>query len=92
MSYHTQPSISDTRPPDPTTPATRLPIQSLSPRLITTRDVAHLLGCSPRHVGRLIARGELEIIGQGRGLRIVFDSVDAFINRRKVVRAPDTSA
>lgn len=43
-------------------------------------DVARLLSVSSRTVKRLIARGELSTVGQGRLKRVPYDSIIAYLN------------
>lgn len=51
--------------------------------LIPAASVASLLSCSPRHVRRLVAAGELDGVqlGTRRGLRIRAASLRAFVER-----------
>jgi excisionase family DNA binding protein len=46
-------------------------------------DAARLLAVSRRTIERLIRRGELETVGQGRLLRIPYDSIVAYQNRHR---------
>lgn len=54
--------------------------------LLVPAVVARLLGCSVKHVRRLVARAELDgiAIGTRRGLRITVRSLRRFIERRRV--------
>jgi len=47
-------------------------------------EVAAVLNCSTREVYRLAAAGELRcfLVGKSKGLRIVSESLEAFIARR----------
>lgn len=53
-------------------------------RYLRVDEAAAVLSCSPREIYRLMASGELRCfkIGEKKGLRIVADSLDAFIARR----------
>lgn len=51
--------------------------------LLTTDDVAKQLSVSPRHVRRLIASGELEVVHIGRCIRVPPTSLDSLIERNR---------
>lgn len=55
-------------------------------RLLTVKQAALQLGCSPANVYSLIERGELPIvrIGRHKGYRVDVRDLDAFVNGRKV--------
>jgi excisionase family DNA binding protein len=59
----------------------------IAPLQYTIADTARLLSVSRRTVLRLIARGELATVGQGRLLRIPYDSIVAYLNRHRNERA-----
>ena len=46
-------------------------------------DAARLLGFSRRTIERLIARGELATVGQGKLKRVPYDSIVAYQNRHR---------
>jgi excisionase family DNA binding protein len=45
-------------------------LKSTEPRAVTLKDAAAALGCSPRHIARMIGRGELVTIDVGGARRI----------------------
>src|SRR5262245_42832279 len=55
----------------------------IAPLQYTIADTARLLSVSIRTVKRLIERGELSTVGQGRLKRIPFDSIVAYQNRHR---------
>jgi excisionase family DNA binding protein len=67
-----------------TTPAG---LRAAGRRLVTTREVAVLLGCSERYVWGLGDSGELPRVTLGRSVKFDLDDVERFIARAKA-RAP----
>jgi excisionase family DNA binding protein len=59
-------------------------IENTDQRALSLRDTAARLGCSERHVRRLIEAGELAAfrVGVARCVRVSPDELDAFIARR----------
>jgi excisionase family DNA binding protein len=53
------------------------------PLEVTVADAARQLGISERQVQRLAAAGELERVGDGRNMRIVYASIEAYHERRR---------
>jgi excisionase family DNA binding protein len=47
--------------------------------LVTIKDAAAYLSCSPRHVERLMARGELRRVKLGRAVRVAVSDLDQYI-------------
>jgi excisionase family DNA binding protein len=57
--------------------------EQIAPLQYTIADTARLLSVSIRTVKRLIAKGELATVGQGRLKRVPFDSIMAYQNRNR---------
>jgi excisionase family DNA binding protein len=57
--------------------------QQIAPLQYRIEDTARLLSVSTRTVKRLIARGELATVGQGRLKRVPCDSIIAYQNRHR---------
>jgi excisionase family DNA binding protein len=58
-------------------------VTPLQPLEVRPRVAAESLGVSERQVQRLAAAGELERVGTGRNMRIVWASVLAYHERRR---------
>jgi excisionase family DNA binding protein len=50
-------------------------------RLLTTREVANYLGCSPKHVWRLTRSHGLPFVRLGRAIRFKPSEVEGFLTR-----------
>jgi excisionase family DNA binding protein len=59
----------------------------VAPLQYTIADTARLLSVSRRTVERLIERGELATVGQGKLKRVPYDSIIAYLNRHRNVEA-----
>jgi excisionase family DNA binding protein len=57
--------------------------EQIAPLQYTIADTARLLSVSIRTVKRLIEKGELATVGQGRLKRIPYDSIVAYLNRHR---------
>jgi excisionase family DNA binding protein len=57
--------------------------RQIAPLQYRIEDTARLLAVSTRTVKRLIARGELATVGQGRLKRVPYDSIVAYQNRHR---------
>jgi excisionase family DNA binding protein len=57
--------------------------EQIAPLQYTIKDTARLLSLSRRTVERLIARGELATIGQGKLKRLPYDSIVAYLGRHR---------
>ena len=55
----------------------------VAPLQYTVKDTARLLAISPSTVRRLIDRGELGSVGQGKLRRVPFDSIVAYQSRHR---------
>ena len=53
------------------------------PRLLTTEQVAHVLGKSPRVVFAMVFRNELSVVRIGRSLRYKASYIRSYINSRE---------
>lgn len=58
-----------------------------SPDLITIERAASLLACSTRQIWRLIDAGELAVFRRGRLVRVIRESVNAFVLRHAAIAA-----
>ena len=65
--------------------------ESSERRLLTVTDAAKFLGCSRANVYGLIEAGDLPFItiGKSRGYRIDRHDLEAFLQRRKTVKADE---
>jgi hypothetical protein len=54
----------------------------ITPLLYSFQDTARMLGCSTFSVGRLVAKGKLRAVGNGRAKRVLAESVAAYVNPR----------
>jgi len=59
------------------------PVQG-SPKLLTQSDVADILRCSPKTVGRRIASGDLPVLRDGRMVRVRLEDLERYIKLRRV--------
>jgi excisionase family DNA binding protein len=57
--------------------------EQIAPLQYTIADTARPLSVSSRTVKRLVAKGELATVGQGRLKRIPYDSILAYLNRHR---------
>jgi excisionase family DNA binding protein len=57
--------------------------EQIAPLQYTIADTARLLSVSIRTVKRLIEKGELATVGQGRLKRVPYDSIVAYLNRHR---------
>lgn len=55
-------------------------LNDITPLVYSFRDVARMLSCSTTSVGRLVAKGKLRAVGNGRAKRVLADSVTAYVN------------
>lgn len=51
----------------------------VNPKVLTTRQAANVLQCSPRTVERLTAAGTLPVVHIGRSARIPVEALDAYL-------------
>jgi excisionase family DNA binding protein len=58
--------------------------QQTTARLLTIKDVAAYMGCTPRHVQNLMLRG-LPYMKLGRLLRFKIDEIDNYLARNRAV-------
>jgi excisionase family DNA binding protein len=58
--------------------------QQTTARLLTIKDVAAYMGCTPRHVQNLMLRG-LPHMKLGRLLRFKIDEIDNYLARNRAV-------
>lgn len=56
-------------------------VRQLQVLQITITEAADLLRYDPRHIRRLVQRGELVAVGKGRGRRILYQSILDFQRR-----------
>ncbi|HEU4323317.1 MAG TPA: helix-turn-helix domain-containing protein [Roseiflexaceae bacterium] len=59
-------------------------VRELQVLQVTIREAAELLSYDPRHIRRLVQKGELVAVGQGRGRRIKYESLIKFQERNTV--------
>jgi len=52
----------------------------ITPLLYSFQDTARMLSCSTFSVGRLVAKGKLRAVGNGRAKRVLAESVVGYVN------------
>lgn len=53
----------------------------MQPLTTSKQTAAATLDCSTKHVDRLIDRGELTAVREGRRIKVITESVHAYLNR-----------